>query len=461
MSRVRLSFDRGTLRVDGAVDSIPELVRPDDRTGFHRAPAHHYAAVIDACRRRGLHVDDAVEPAMRTIRASSAPPPLRPYQEQALAAFQTFGRRGVIALPTGSGKTRVACGAIAQAGESTLVLVPTRTLLEQWSAVLSAHFGEPVGIVGDGMKQVEAITVMTFESAYRCLDRHGDRFGMLVVDEVHHFAGGARAEALEMCPAPLRLGLSATPPLPGSLGAERLRDLIGPVVFELEIADLAGRDLAALDIVRIHVALTGDERQSYERDVERFSALRREVLRLNPDADWLACVKAIARMPGGGDVLGAMYRAGALASFPSAKRTAGCELLARHRGDRTLLFTATADDAYAIAEEALVPVITADVGRTERQAILAAFRDRRVPAICSARVLNEGVDVPEANVAIIVAGALGVREHVQRIGRILRPQADKRAIAYELVTMDTVDEARTRARGRRFAAGRSSPHHRA
>ena len=76
-------------------------------------------------------------------------------------------------------------------------------------------------------------------------------------------------------------------------------------------------------------------------------------------------------------------------------------------------------------------------------------------------MLNEGVDVPEANVAIIVAGALGVREHVQRIGRILRPQADKRAVAYELVTMDTVDEARTRARGRRFAAGRSSPHHRA
>ncbi len=309
------------------------------------------------------------------------------------------------------------------------------------------------------LHRLARITVMTFESAYRCLDRFGDGFGMVVVDEAHHFAGGIRAEALEMCPAPVRLGLTATPPLPGSLGAERLRDLVGPVVFEMEIADLAGKDLAPLEMVRIHVSLTPDERRQYEMDMERFTALRREVLRSNPDADWLTCVRAIARMPDGSSVLSAMYRAGALAAFPTAKRTAVRELLARHRRDRTLLFTATADDAYSISEEAHVPVITADVPRKERDAILASFRDRRVRAVCSARVLNEGVDVPEANVAIIVAGALGAREHVQRIGRILRPSEDKRAIAYELVTMDTVDEARTRARRRRLAAGRSAARH--
>ncbi len=461
MSPIRLSFDRGTLRVDGAVESISELVRRDDRTGFHRAPAHHYATVLDACRRRALDVENRLEPTLRSTRTQEPPPSLRPYQEQALFAFHSFGRRGVVALPTGSGKTRVACAAIARAGERTLVLVPTRVLLEQWSSVLRAQFGGPIGIVGDGVKQLEPITVMTFESAYRCLDRYGDRFGMLVVDEVHHFSGGGRAEALEMCAAPIRLGLTATPPFPGSLGAERLRDLVGPVVFELEIADLAGRDLAPLEVVQVCVALTADERLAYGRDIERFAALRRDVLRLNPDADWLTCVKAIARTPQGSDVLAAMHRAGALAAFPSAKRAAVRELLARHRSDRTLLFTATADDAYALAEEALIPVITADVGRAERQTILTAFRQRRVPAICSARVLNEGVDVPEANVAVIVAGALGVREHVQRIGRVLRPEPGKRAIAYELMTMDTVDEARTRARGRRFAAGRSSSPQRA
>lgn len=460
---VNLSFDRGTLRLDGAsvalLDALGDVARFDERTGYHRAPAFRYAHVIDVARRRAIDVRDGLAPAWARARRPPTPPApaLRPYQEQALSAFETFGHRGVVALPTGAGKTRIASAAIARSGCPALVLVPTRVLLEQWSAVLRDQLGAPIGVVGDGKKQLEAVTVMTFESAYRCLDRCGDGFELLVVDEAHHFSGGLRAEALEMCPAPRRLGLTATPPAPGSAGAERLRELVGPIVFELEIADLAGSALAALDVVRIHVALSGEERARYRCDLEPFESLRREVLRNNPDADWLTCVRAVARTPGGSEALSRMQRAGALAAFPEAKRVVVRELLARHRGDRALVFTATAQHALTIAEESLIPLITADVPREERDAILASFRERRVRAIASARVLNEGVDVPEANVAVIVAGALGAREHVQRIGRILRPREGKRAVAYELVTMDTVDEARTRARGRRFAAGRSAP----
>lgn len=449
---MRLSFDRGTLRLDGEVGPFADLARFDARTGFHRAPAYRYGEILA----RGLAFEDAIAP---RPRPEVPAPSLRPYQAQALAAFETFGKRGVVALPTGSGKTRVACAAIARSGQSALILVPTRVLLEQWVSILRAHFGDPIGAVGDGRRAIAPITVMTFESAYRCLDRFGDHFGLLVVDEAHHFGGGSRTEALEMCIAPFRLGLTATPPRQGSRAAEVLRDRIGPVVFELRIADLAGTALAPLEIVRHHVSLDREERARYERDLAPFESLRREILRLDPAADWLACVRAIARTKGGSEILAAMARAASLAAFPRAKRSVVRELLTRHRGDRTLLFTASADHACAIGEESLVPVITADVARKERAAILAAFRERRVRAICSARVLNEGVDVPEAGVAIIVAGALGAREHVQRIGRILRPSEGKRAIAYELVTLDTVDEARTRARTRHLApAGTPSRH---
>lgn len=459
MESIRLTFDRGTLRLDGEVSALRVALRFDERTGFYRAPAYKYATLIQAARERGLAVDDQLWSGFRAVEQAPALPSLRPYQEQALAAFHRFGRRGIIALPTGSGKTRVACAALAHARVSALVLVPTRVLLDQWVATLRSQFGDPIGVVGDGMRRIARTTVMTFESGYRCLDRFGDAFGMVIVDEAHHFGGGVRAEALEMCVAPIRLGLTATPPTPGTPGAERLGDLIGPVVFELEIADLAGKDLAPLEIVRIPVTLNAEERKAYNTDMARFLALRREVLRTNPDADWLSVVRAIASMPGGSEVLSAMHRASELAAFPRAKRVAVRELLARHRADRTLLFTATADAAYAISADVLVPVITADVSRKERETILEDFRERRVRAICSARVLNEGVDVPEANVAIIVAGALGAREHVQRIGRILRPSEGKRALAYELVTLASTDEARTRARRRRLATGPSAPRH--
>jgi superfamily II DNA or RNA helicase len=335
MPTARLSFDRGTLRVDGNVEALGDFTTFDERTRFHRAPAFRYRDLLGVACQRGVELDDRLERTWRRLRAPCPPPLLRPYQDQALAAFETFGARGIIALPTGSGKTRIACAAMARSGESTLVLVPTRVLLDQWQNTLRSHFGDPIGAFGDGMKRLARITVMTFESGYRCLDRFGDHFGMVVVDEAHHFAGGLRAETLEMCPAPVRLGLTATPPTPGSPGADRLCELIGPVVFELDIADLAGRDLAGLEIVPIHVGLTAEERLRYERDIGPFAALRREILRTNPDADFVTCVHAIARMPGGDDVLAGMHRASALSAFlapnsePSRSSWPGTGLIAR------------------------------------------------------------------------------------------------------------------------------------
>lgn len=446
MGTLRLFFDRGTLRVDGACDD--PRVRFDARTGFYRAPAYLYRALLD----EASAVEDTIACRQEDPGVIAAPE-LRGYQQAALTAFEIAGRHGIVVLPTGSGKTRVACAAIARARTSTLILVPTRALLEQWTAVLTPLVRDAIGIVGDGMSRLAPITVMTFESAFRRLDAWGDRFGMLVVDEVHHFGTGMRAEALEMCVAPIRLGLTATPPIAGSMADERLRDLIGPVVYELGIGDLAGSHLAALEVIRIGVELTREERLRYDLDIERFTELRREIRRRDPRADFQVVSRLIARMPDGPAILAAMMRASALAAFPAGKRRLVDELLARHRQDRVLIFTASASDAYAVGAAALVPTITAETSRGERLRILDAFRIGELRTICSARVLNEGIDVPDANVAIIAAGALGAREHVQRIGRILRPAEGKKALAYELTTIDTVDEARARARRRPRAAG--------
>ena len=72
-------------------------------------------------------------------------------------------------------------------------------------------------------------------------------------------------------------------------------------------------------------------------------------------------------------------------------------------------------------------------------------------AVATSKVLNEGVDVPAANVAVILSGSGTVREHVQRLGRILRKQEGKRAVLYELVTADT-SETYTSERRRNHSA---------
>mgnify|MGYP003693684303 FL=1 len=117
---------------------------------------------------------------------------LRSYQQAALSAWELGHHRGIVALPTGSGKTRVALAAIKLTRLSALCLVPTRVLLDQWLREIRAVYQDPVGCYGDGVHEVAPLMVATYESAYRHMHLLGDRFDVLIVDEVHHFAGGLR-----------------------------------------------------------------------------------------------------------------------------------------------------------------------------------------------------------------------------------------------------------------------------
>jgi superfamily II DNA or RNA helicase len=445
---VMLRFERGTIVVDGPwADELPGVLW-DPRSASRRAAAHRFGAVVAEAERREIGIAGDLRGGWRGAPRSTQELDLRPYQSQALAAWAAFDRRGVIVLPTGAGKTRVAIAAILEAGVPSAVLCPTRALAAAWKVELERWVGTPIGLIGDGHHLVERITVLTFESAYRHMDSLGDRFGMLVVDEVHHFGGGVRAEALEASAAIARLGLTATAPPRTSEAAAAIEELVGPVVFELGFADLVGTHLADVTLTRIAVRLEPDEREAYERGVRRYDELARAFRRAYPGGDYTSLVRAIAGTTDGRRALRTNAEALELASFPRAKRLLVGELLSRHGGDKTIVFTAYAENAYRLALDNLVPVITGETGIRERQYILDAFGKGTLRAIASARVLNEGIDVPDARVAIIVAGTQGAREHVQRIGRVLRPSPGKQALVYELVTAETTDARRARTRGR-------------
>ena len=117
----------------------------------------------------------------------------RPYQAEALAAWQAAQHRGVVVLPTGAGKTWVACLAIDDRRRSTLVLAPTLDLVRQWYDVLRTTFGVPVGVVGGGDYDIQALTVSTYDSAYLHMEHLGNRFGLVVFDECHHLPSAASA----------------------------------------------------------------------------------------------------------------------------------------------------------------------------------------------------------------------------------------------------------------------------
>jgi superfamily II DNA or RNA helicase len=445
---MRLRFDRGTILLTDPPTGVDLAEAPgvlwDPRVGAHRAPASRYPALRCWLRDAGVEFE-GIPPLPRLTPGAWSVVDLRPYQEAALSAWELAQHRGVVALPTGSGKTRLAIAAIRRAGFSALCLVPTRVLLDQWAREISAVYGGAVGRHGDGARQLAPLTVATFESAYRHVAHFGDRFDLLIVDEVHHFGAGLRDEALEMMTAHARLGLTATPPR-AAAAVRRLTELVGPTVFELTVADLVGGFLASFDAITLYLELSPEERSAYSASHTLFGSVHAEFRRLAPDASWADWSRHAARSAEGRRALAAWRQMRGLLAFTHAKRRALRSLLARHRASRTLVFTSDNDTAYAIAREHLVMPLTCDIGRRERAEALERFRRGQIRTLVSARVLNEGLDVPDADVAVVVGGALGEREHVQRVGRLLRPGEGKRAVVYELVTRNTIEVGQARRR---------------
>jgi superfamily II DNA or RNA helicase len=375
----------------------------------------------------------------------------RPFQLEALAAFGRAGGRGVVVLPTGAGKSHVAVLAIDDRRRSALVVVPTLDLVRQWYDLLRTSFATPVGIVGGGSHEILPLTVTTYDSAYLHMEHFGARFGLVVFDECHHLPGETYRVGAELCLAPFRLGLTATPERPDGRESDLTR-LIGPVVYRRDIVELAGEYLAEYETVRLDVELGAEERREYEAERKLYlDFLRASGVRMNSPSAWSQFVMRASQSATGLRALKA-YRRQRELSLAAAEKLEHLErLLALHRKDRVLVFTQDNATAYAVARRFLLPIITHQTKVKERSEILERFADGRYGAVVTSKVLNEGVDVPDANVAVVISGSGSVREHVQRLGRVLRRRDDKQAILYELVSAGT-GEARTSERRRAHSA---------
>ena len=462
---LRLVYEEGTIRVErGDGDGTgpgPDLpfVETDARSKTRRAPAHRYVDLLAALDERGLDYEDRVLE-LPDLALSSAYE-LREYQRAALDDWNGADRRGVLELPTGSGKTVIGIAAIESLGTPTLVVVPTIDLLEQWRRELETEFGGEssgrdgnarrgcveIGQLGGGEQRVGDLTVSTYDSAYLRADELGDRFGLVVFDEAHHLGGEGYREIARLLAAPARLGLTAT--FERQDGAhEVVEELVGPLVHRVAVDDLAGDHLAEYDIKRVEVTLTDAERETYERHQETFTDyLASSGIQMHSGSDYQELVKRSGTDPRAREALLAKQRAREVMMNADRKVERLEAILDRHRDDRVIVFTAHTDLVYRLSERFLIPAITHETGASERRRILERFRSGEYSRVVTANVLDEGVDVPDANVAVVLSGSGSEREFTQRLGRVLRPKADGgRALLYEIVSEETAEERVARRR---------------
>jgi superfamily II DNA or RNA helicase len=456
---VTLTYEDGTVRVEGegADESLP-AVEADPRSGSLRAPAHQYAVLRRYLDRRGVAVDDDVLD-LADVGDLASNYQLRDYQQAALSAWLDAERRGVLELPTGSGKTVIGIAAIEHLATPTLVVAPTIDLVEQWRRELATEFDVAVGQLGGGEQTVEPLTVSTYDSGYLRAEELGDRFGLIVFDEVHHLGGEGYRDVARLLAAPARMGLTATFERPDG-AHEVVAELVGAKMYSIDADALAGEHLAPYDVKRVEVELTPEERETYERHQETFvDYLRTANISLTSGSDYRELVKRSGSDPRAREALLAKQRAREVMMNSDAKLAELERILDRHREDRVIVFCAHNDTVYRVAERFLVPAITHQTGAEERREILRRFRDGTYSRVVSANVLDEGVDVPDANVAVLLAGSGSEREFTQRLGRVLRPTDDgvsgsgdaedretaasslgARALLYEVVSAETAEE---------------------
>jgi superfamily II DNA or RNA helicase len=373
----------------------------------------------------------------------------RSYQREAVDAWLRADGRGVVVLPTGAGKTVVAFDAIARLGVRTLVVVPTIELLRQWRAGLAEQLGLPleaVGIIGGGERKSGAITVITYDSA-AMPRRRLNQYGLLVFDEAHHLPAQSYQTIAQKASAPWRLGLSAT--LERADGRHHdLTGLIGPLVYSRGTEELsADKHIAAYRERRVYVDLTPEEEVRYEALMAEwrwYLATRRSQLGSGPGM-FAELVRRSGFEPEARRALRAHAEARLVALNATAKIGAIEDVLRRHPNDKVIIFSEYVDMVDRISRALLLPAITYRTPAAERRAILEGFRSGALTKLVTGRVLNEGVDVPDANVAVIASGSASMREYVQRLGRVLRPKPGE-ALLYELISRRTTERNAARRR---------------
>jgi superfamily II DNA or RNA helicase len=476
MQRTVLTYDNGSITIRGGISHIP-YASFDPRTNSLRAQALYYQNILDYLNQSEIeyddsHVLDLIPSPNITLdqnnsgskyvnsdnNANNNPPnpiSLRDYQQKALDMWIKAGKRGCIVLPTGSGKTIIGVKAVEVINSASLVIVPTIDLMDQWTSVLSKYFNNiKIGNLGGGSDDIQAITVCTYDSAYIRAPNIGNKFALIIFDEVHHLAAPGYRSIAEQFASPFRLGLTATIEREDNLHKDFPRLVGGGIVFEAHPSDLAkDKHLSSFEIERRHVDMLPEEVEEYKKNFAIYqTSLMKMGLKMNYSDSFRKLIMISGKSSVARQAVLARNKAMDIALNSKSKIEELREILSENKGRKTIIFTQHNKLVYKISNQFLIPFITYKSTKAERQDALQGLKDGKYTALVTSKVLDEGVDVPDAEIGIILSGTGSSREFIQRLGRLLRPKpfSKGKAKLIEIVSSGTREMGTSAKRKRAF-----------
>jgi superfamily II DNA or RNA helicase len=357
---------------------------------------------------------------------------LRDYQQEAIARWKLRGQKGIIVLPTGTGKTYIALAAIKEEisqGGRVAVIVPTIVLANQWQRKIYEYLGIRSALYYTHEKGIGRITVFVVNSAY--LNRHLlQYFSLVIVDEVHHLSAPTWKQIVEAIRDKKVMGLTATP-----------ENAILPIVYQMGIG-LAREKKAvvSVEVKPVYAELTPLERYQYEQIEEAIRDIARKLelaKAYGDEADVEVLDRKLKIMAN---------KRKQLMSEVQGKAARVLEIAKMHRGDKILVFTESIRGAEKISKVLndngiKSMTIHSQKGKAIRNTILQEW-GKGFRVLIAVRSLDEGVDIPDVSIGVIVATGKTIRQLTQRLGRILRPAPGKeKAIMYVVLARNTYESS--------------------
>jgi superfamily II DNA or RNA helicase len=374
-------------------------------------------------------------------------PDLRPWQVDAFNAWVNSQDRGIVEAITGTGKTLVGAYAAAYVldyGYKVVITVPTLDLMDQWINQLESCIAKVViGRLGDKLQDsIEDVDVLvsTINSGSRHFMRSEHSETLLIADEVHRMGSPQFSLALEE-EIVARLGLTATLERNNDNGVDEiLMPYFEDIVYSYGYADaLADGVLAPFKLAFVAADFTPDELEEYNTlgtEMGRLShQLRATGLINGNDSMIFAQIGSLAKQNGPNfrAMLWAQKFMANLGKRRKLQASATNKIVAVQAltdvialSERSLIFTETKDAASSIARMLRTDGINSEsfdsgLNRAERSERLTLFKEGGIQALCAPRVLDEGIDIPQVDVGVIVSASQSRRQMIQRLGRIVRP----------------------------------------
>ena len=371
------------------------------------------------------------------------------HQGRALAAWENAGRRGILSMATGSGKTITAlAGATRLQNEVDALLVvisaPYKPLVSQWLDEVTAFGVRPLSVVGTsaerahrldiairglqvGVSKIEVLvatenflTSRSFRQVFDVLPK--SITSLLIADEVHNLG---KQSFISNTPNRFdyRLGLSATPERQYDPdGTAALFDFFGRPVFEFSLSDAIGTCLVPYNYYIHQVELSKNEFEEWTNLTER---LRRRGFKGDAEASESGQMpQGIARILFARRrvIESAQHKVDVLRRILKQRSRDEIGHVLVYATDKNRAQLRRVNDMLQNDLNLVVHELTArqTASRKSVAALLDRFAAGDYNALTCMRVLDEGVDIPQVNEAFILASNTVRRQWVQRRGRILR-----------------------------------------